>query len=179
MHRLPTAVTTERLLLRHWEDGDVAALHDAIQASAEHLRPWMVWIAEEPLSFERRLEFIAHTRTQWANRGDSVYGVFLDGAVIGGCGLHRRGDDEGELHIGYWLHVDHTGRGYATELAGALTDTAFEDPDIVAVVIEHDAANARSAAVPERLRFTPEHAADADGHWVMRRAEWSHAADRT
>jgi hypothetical protein len=38
------------LLLRRWSPEDALALSDAVAASSEHLRPWMAWIAEEPLT---------------------------------------------------------------------------------------------------------------------------------
>ena len=75
-----------------------------------------------------------------------------DGAIVGGCGLHRR-VGEGGLEIGYWVHVDHGRRGIATALARALTDAALALPDVDRVEIHCDEANVRSAAVPRRLGY--------------------------
>jgi ribosomal-protein-serine acetyltransferase len=86
------------------------------------------------------------------------------------------------LEIGYWVHVDHVGRGLATELSAALTDTAFTVDGIERVEIHHDRANVRSGAVPARLGFTlmGEHPAvrrapaeeGVDCAWSVTRAEW-------
>ena len=84
--------------------------------------------------------------------GDEVFGVFLGEAVVGGSGLHRRSGPD-TLEIGYWIHVDHIGQGFATEAAGALTTRAFEDPAIAFVEIHHDRANTASAGVPRKLGF--------------------------
>jgi ribosomal-protein-serine acetyltransferase len=67
--------------------------------------------------------------------------------------FHRQGP--GTLDLGYWVHVDHTGTGYATEMARALTAAAFDVPGIERVEIHHDKANVRSRAVPRALGFTP------------------------
>ena len=76
----------------------------------------------------------------------------LDGMPIGGTGFHRR-QGPTTLEIGYWIGVQHVGHGYATELARALTETAFEQPGIDAVEIHHDRSNVASGAVPARLGF--------------------------
>src|SRR5690606_19439973 len=102
-----------------WDVADVAALTKAIVERRDHLVPWMPWAASEPMPAEERTAMIAEWRARREAGGNAVYGVFLGDdpdRIVGGCGLHaRRGP--GVLEIGYWLHVDHTGRGYATELA--------------------------------------------------------------
>ena len=47
----------------------------------------------------------------------------LDDAVLGGCGLHGRLCVTG-LEIGYWVHIDHIGRGLATDASAAWVSTA-------------------------------------------------------
>nr|MBP7632054.1 GNAT family N-acetyltransferase [Acidimicrobiales bacterium] len=74
------------------------------------------------------------------------------GMVVGGTGLHRR-VGPGGLEVGYWVHAHHTRQGYATEIAHAVTEAAFTDPDIDRVEIHHDRANEASAAVPRALGF--------------------------
>jgi RimJ/RimL family protein N-acetyltransferase len=153
MERLPTLIHTERLMLRQWTDNDGPAIAAAVEESIEHLRPWMSWIAQEPSSIGDRLKRIAEWREKWAEGGDCVLGIFLDGVAIGGTGLHRRlGPDA--LEIGYWIHADYTGKGYATETTAALTDAAFAIKGIKRVEIHHDKANVASAAIPRRLGFT-------------------------
>src|SRR4051794_31266529 len=154
MTRLPDHVETQRLVVRRWEPVDAPALGVAIAESVEHLRPWMPWAAGEPVLLADRMRWIEHGNRQWEAGGDVVLGILLtDGTVIGGTGLHRRAGPD-TLEIGYWLHVDHTGRGYVTEAAAALTDAAFDVPGIEHVEIHHDAANLASGRVPERLGYT-------------------------
>ncbi|TDT15098.1 RimJ/RimL family protein N-acetyltransferase [Ilumatobacter fluminis] len=178
----PSDVVTPRLLLRLWHPDDAPALHDAITASLEHLRPWMVWVRFEPLSRDDRIGFIEAGRRAHEGGGDANYGVRVDGEVVGGCGLHRR-QGPGVVDLGYWIHVDHIGRGYATELSRALTTVAFGDPDTERVEIHHDRANRRSAGVPRSLGFRrgPERpdGIDSPGEdgidctWWIDRAGWT------
>lgn len=152
--RLPSEIITPRLVLRLWRPDDTAALGAAIEASFEHLRPWLAWIRFEPLSDEDRVQIIDSGRADWQDGGDANYGVFHGQTIVGGCGLHRR-QGPGAMDLGYWIHVDHTGQGYAVEMARGLTAAAFDVPGIERVEIHHDKANVRSRAVPRSLGFTP------------------------
>ncbi len=179
---LPESMATPRLTLRLWRPTDGDALARAIEESLDHLRPWMSWAADEPLSPQARAELIRTFEENWLSGGGVVYGAFLDNTVVGGCGLHRRAALS-TLEIGYWVHVDHLGKGLATEMAGALTGAAFAIDGVARVEIHHDRANVRSGAVPTPLGFTfaGEHpdAVMAPGEegtdctWVMLRADWA------
>lgn len=149
---LPDELWGTRVTLRRWRPGDVAIVRAAIEASIEHLRPWMAWIAHEPMADEDRRGLIDRWDADWRAGGDAVFGVFLGDAVVGGCGLHRRRGPE-TLEVGYWIHADHVRQGFATEIARVLTDAALSVPGITRVEIHHDAANVASRGVPEALGY--------------------------
>lgn len=160
--RLPERIETPRLVVRLWAIADVGAMHDAVTASTEHLRPWMPWIAAEPLTVVDRRGLVAQWLDEWNAGGDAVYGIFTrpegetgptaDPQVVGGTGLHRR-IGEGGLEIGYWIHVEHLRLGYAREAAAALTSAALEQPGIDRVEIRHDTANEASGLIPKSLGY--------------------------
>lgn len=152
MALLPELVTCEHLTLRRWTPDDGPRLRAAIEANVEHLRPWMDWIAFEPLSDSDRRALVVGWDEEWRAAGDAVYGAFLDDTVVGGCGLHRRAGPD-TLEIGYWVHMDHVRQGYATEIARALTDTALAHAGVTRVEIHHDIANDASQGVPEALGY--------------------------
>jgi len=140
------------LVLRRWLASDAGELGQAILESAEHLRPWMAWIAEEPLPLDRRIVMINEWERDWALGGDVVLGVFLEGRIAGGCGLHRRIGADG-LEIGYWTHAAFLRRGVGTRVAHVLTDAGLAVPGITRVEIHHDKANRASAGIPRGLGF--------------------------
>jgi ribosomal-protein-serine acetyltransferase len=170
------------LLLGQWRIADAEALGRAVAESADHLRPWMGWIAEEPVSLERRRARIEEWEREWSSGGDTLFGAFLGSEVVGGCGLHRRIAADG-LEIGYWIHPAHLRRGLATRAAWLLTGAALELPGITHVEIHHDKANQASAGVPNKLGFRwlgetrdePEAPADIglEWRWRMDRATWA------
>lgn len=144
---LGDGVTLERIRGAH-----ATAVTVAVNESLDHLSPWMAW-ADKPAEEAQRAVFMTAAEELWEKRRDFTYTVFgPDGTVIGGAGLHgRQGPDA--LDIGYWVHVDHIGRGLATAVSRALTDAAFTIDGIERVRIQCDDANVRSARVPEKLGY--------------------------
>jgi RimJ/RimL family protein N-acetyltransferase len=147
-------IVTPRLVIRCWEFGDAALLKHAIDASLDHLQPWMSWAKSEPSELSVIEARLARMRDNFLNGREWAYGI-LDSSereVLGGLGLHRRGQPDA-MEIGYWLRVDVTGRGYATEAVGAVTRAAFEELGVQRLEIRCDPKNVRSAGVPHRLGY--------------------------
>ena len=165
-------IETERLLLRCFEPTDAAAVNAAVEASLEHLRPWMPWAMADVPTLDERVTWLRSQRGSFDLDQDYAYGIFnpTGREVIGASGLHARvGPNAREL--GYWVHVDHIGKGYATELAAALTKVAFELIAVDRVEIRCDPENVRSAAVPRKLGYAHEAT-------LRRRTSDSHGAPR-
>ncbi|MBN1976839.1 MAG: GNAT family N-acetyltransferase [Anaerolineae bacterium] len=171
-------IHTPRLVLRCWQPEDAPLLKTAIDASLEHLRPWMPWAHQEPADIETKIALLRRFRGEFDLGKDFVYGVFSrdEKQVLGGTGLHLR-LGEGAREIGYWIHQEHVGRGLATELTSALTKVAFEVDGVERVEIHCDPENHASAAVARKSGFIHEKTVQSemeDGEldcsmiWVMR-----------
>src|SRR5690348_13359511 len=111
-------IQTARLRLRRLVPGDLAALH-AIQ-SREDVTRWLPW---DPRSEDEvRTSLDAHVMRPFHE--GVVLAIDLAGELIGTANLavgeHRQGE------IGFLLHPDHQGHGYATEAAEAIVELAFE-----------------------------------------------------
>lgn len=152
MEPLPERIERDGLVLRRWTVEDAEVQARALAECAEHLLPWMPWMADEPKPLEARRQMLAEWQEGWEAGGDVHLGVFIDGDLAGAAGLHHRHGPR-TLAIGYWVHVDFLGRGVATRAARALTEAALPLPGVEGVEIHHDKANLRSARVPERLGY--------------------------
>ncbi|MFP2964094.1 GNAT family N-acetyltransferase [Myxococcus sp. 1LA] len=151
-------IQTARTLLRCWSPADAARAQRAINASLEHLRPWLDWARNSyPMSVAQQAAALRRFRGLFDLGEDFTYAVFDRGGteVLGGCGLHPR-VGEGGREIGYWIAAEHIGQGLATEVAAALTRVAFELEGLRRVEIHCDPLNVRSVAVPRKLGFTHE-----------------------
>ena len=164
-----TEYRTSRLCVRAWNPSDAPAFKAAVDASRDHLRPWLPWADDPPTPVENTAAQLAAFARDFAASLWWGYGLFAragDGAaggsgacaptVLGGVGVHRpRHPDQppSTREIGYWLSRAATGRGYMTEAVGALTDAALAEPGVLAVEIRIDPDNAASGRVPERLGF--------------------------
>jgi len=149
----PERIETDDLVLRGWAPEEHELRHAAIVASYEHLHPWMDWLPEPPSLKQQR----AWGEAQAGQRrpgGAFNYGIFdaVDGTFLGMIGVHDR-VGPGGVEIGYWCHVDHTGKGVITKAAAALTRILLALDGIEWVEIHCDQANVRSAAVPKRLGY--------------------------
>jgi RimJ/RimL family protein N-acetyltransferase len=143
------------ILLRQLRISDAAIVAHSVRESLEHLVPWMPWANEESTreSFQRqRLRGARHK----AALGDEwQYGLLptRESSLLGSFGLMAR-KWPATIEIGYWVHVDSIGQGFATRASRALTNACLALDDITTVCIRCDEANERSAAVPRRLGFT-------------------------
>jgi ribosomal-protein-serine acetyltransferase len=151
--RLPDHIEGSGLVVRRWAPADVEAMAKAVAESVEHLRPWMPWVEQEPLTLDQRRELVLGWERDWLAGGDIVLGVFRDGEIAGGSGMHRR-IGPGGVEIGYWVHPGHLRRGVATTASALITEAAFTRAGMDRVEIRHDKANLASGGVPAKLGFT-------------------------
>ena len=153
-HGVSARIETERLVLRCWSEEDASQLREAIDISLDHLREWMPWAMAESRSIEVTRELLRGFESKFKAGEDFVYGVFKrdESEVIGGSGLHPR-IGAGGLEIGYWIRVDRTRKGYATETARALTEAGLGIPGMERIQIHCDPQNVGSRRVPEKLEF--------------------------
>jgi RimJ/RimL family protein N-acetyltransferase len=153
----PYRIETGRLVIRCYEPSDAPLLKAAIDASLEHLRPWMPWIRFEPQTIAEKVELLRSFRGQFDLGTNFIYGVFNreETKQIGGSGFHDRGG-EGSLEIGYWVAADAIGQGIATEVTAVQTRAGFEVCGLERVDIQVEPTNERSLAIPRKLGFTQE-----------------------
>lgn len=142
------------VVVRRWRVDDAPDLHRVLVANVEHLRPWMPFIAAEPLAVSDRADLLEGWELKWDQGVEFAYAICRpDGTLVGSCGLHPRVAPDG-LEIGYWLAEDATGRGVATAATRLLVGAAFSLDHVTFVEIRHDRDNHASGRVAERSGFT-------------------------
>ena len=151
MTTLGFPLETPRLFLRPFEDGDFEALY-AIH-SREDVTRFLDW---EPPSRDdvRALLNRIKPMTALDPTGDALRLAALlreDRTLIGDFSLWRVTREHGEGEIGFVMHPDHHGHGYATEASLQVLKVGFELLELHRIVGRCDARNTASARLMERL----------------------------
>lgn len=174
-------LTTERLVLRPVEEGDIEPAL-AFRNAPEVTR----WLIDTTVTRER---FRSMVRDRDEER-DHTKAMLLDGRLIGVVfleiedGMGQPGKPtRTEAHLGYLLDPAFAGHGYATEAARAAVDHAFTDLGVRRITAGCFADNHASVRVLEKLGMRREqHGVEDSWHaelgWIdgytygLLRSEW-------
>jgi ribosomal-protein-alanine N-acetyltransferase len=147
---VPMRVTTERLVLREFEESDWPAVL-AYQSDPRYLRFY-------PPSDRSPADVRAFVSQQLVRRDERPRMAFqlvivhqADDRLIGNCGLRRQAGKTGQADLGYEVDPRFWGRGYATEAARALLAFGFDRLGLHRVWSRCIAENVASARVLEKL----------------------------
>lgn len=154
---VPREIRGERVELRAFAEADAPAIWEAVDASREHLKPWMPWVNEHD-SPEFSRAYARRMEAKWILREDLPMGIWRreDGRLIGSTGLHRIDWSVPSMEAGYWIRPEAEGNGYVTEAVRLVTTLAFDHLRAERVTILCGSRNLRSAAVPRRVGFVHE-----------------------
>jgi len=142
---------TNRLSLRPFRDDDLDGFH-AIQSRPDVVR-YLYW---EPKSRDEAREMLERRMLQTAigAEGDGLHiaaDLRATGVLVGHFSLLFGSQEHRQGEIGFVMHPDHHGRGYATEGAQLMLRLGFEELGLHRIVGRCDARNMGSARLMERL----------------------------
>lgn len=144
---MPVELRTARLLLRQLRPTDLEAVHDLF-SSPGHT------IGDGPITDRAKTaEWLQRRELRYADLGLVFYGAWTEvGEMVGYCGAFAGDRSEGLPELGYEVGLEHRGRGYATEAAGAVLEAihAAGHPEVWATIRPWNLASAR---VVEGLGF--------------------------
>jgi RimJ/RimL family protein N-acetyltransferase len=144
-------LSTDRLLLRPFSEGDLEAVY-AIESRPDVMR-YLYWEPrareEARASLDRRVKMTSLDDEAAALR---LAVVRRDSAeLIGDLSLRLRSRKDRQGEIGFMFHPDHHGRGYAAEAGRAVLELGFENFGLHRIFGSCDARNTASAHLMERL----------------------------
>jgi RimJ/RimL family protein N-acetyltransferase len=152
--KIPSEITTERLLLRTPRMADGILIVDTIRASLPELEPWMPWA---------KADYNTADAEDWCRRGaakyllgeEANYLIFrrIDGRYMGNISSFSLGWSVPKFEIGYWLATSEVGNGYMTEALLGVTQMTFDVFCARRIEIHTDALNHRSRRVAERAGY--------------------------
>ena len=160
---------TPRLLLRHWEESDLPAFFDLYSRDDV-----MRWLGPRPRRALTTLDEARERMGRWHDREralDPPLGLWAIVPLLSRTGppqpagtiplvpLADASGPSGLIEIGWHLHPQYQGQGFATEAAGAILAAAAK-AGIGQVLALTDLGNAPSQAVAARLGMRDEGTTD-------------------
>lgn len=142
-------LTTERLVLRHFQIMDCEPMYDIF------FDPDVMRFSEGVKTKEWVQAWLLTCLERYQEWGFGPYAIVEQNtqAVIGYCGLFFFPDldDQAETEIGYRLAHPAWGHGYATEAARAVCDYGFTQLGIQRLIAIIDPSNVASIRVAEKI----------------------------
>lgn len=140
-------IHTERLSLRPFRMDDLDAVY-AIQ-SREDVTRYLYWGPRDRAEVRETLAQRVNQRR--IDEFNDILAMAVDlratGELIGTANLGWTSAEHGQGELGYVLHPDHHGHGYATEIAIALLRLGFQEIGMHRVYGQCDGRNTASARV--------------------------------
>ncbi len=160
---IPMPIRTPRLIIRNVFPNDGAAIMDAKKDSWNDLCRWMPWTKTGIGTLDDMEKIIRENYAKFILREDMMMvATTHDGRVIASTGLHGFDWEFRRFEIGYWVRSTDHNKGYATEIANALTRFAFTALHARRVEICAAESNIASRRVIEKLGFELESLKKAD-----------------
>ena len=139
---VPVPIWTERLELRSCQDGDGAALADAISESYDDLYPWL----QDVVACRSLAQFKARERLQFlAWQGE--------GQLVGSIEFFQPDWRRRSFHLAYWVRSSLQQQGYGVEMLASILRYSFDVLAARRILVGHAAPNKASAALIAKLGF--------------------------
>ncbi|MGK5728559.1 GNAT family N-acetyltransferase [Streptomyces sp. URMC 124] len=124
-----------------------------IERARPHVDPWIPWatLSTDLASAVAVLQRYARNQAEDTAR---IYGIWLDGTLVGGVMFTKFDTVSGVCEVGCWLEAAGAGRGLVTRACRALIDWAFGERGMSRVEWWVASGNTRSIEAARRLGMT-------------------------
>jgi len=144
---LPLTPDAELRPLDPWRAEEFLAHLDRAR---EHIAPWVAptFVASDLASARAVLQRYAD---KWARDAGGIWGIWLEGRLVGGVMFVSLDAALGVCEAGCWLEPAAQGRGFITRAVGLIVDWAVLERGMHRVEWRTDPRNTRSISVAKRL----------------------------
>lgn len=184
MYAIPLTEDAELRPLEPWQAAEFLSHMDRAR---DGIDPWIPWATRSTDLDSARATLQSYADRQAADSG-RIFGIWLDGTLVGGAMFVRFDAKAGTCEIGVWSEPAGGGRGLVGAAVRHLIDYALVERGLHRVEWWNSTVNARSRAVAQRMgmrldgvmrEFTLHNGVRLDYEvWSLLAREW-HPADRT
>ena len=149
-HQGTQTLTTERLVLRRFKEGDA---HQMFKnwASDPRVARFLSWESHKTVEDTQKVI------EKWMKRSENIdrydWGIELDGNLIGSINIVGFSEKDEWCELGYCLGYDYWGEGYMTEAVRAVRNYLFAEIGFHRMVIRNATVNPASGRVAEKCGF--------------------------
>ncbi|MEU7977489.1 GNAT family protein [Micromonospora sp. NPDC049081] len=147
MFALPLTGDAELRPLAPWQAEEFLAHMERARA---HIAPW-VGASFVATDLEAARRVLRRSADKWADDAGGIWGIWLDGVLVGGVLFVSFSTATGVAEAGCWLEPAAEGRGLVTRAATRIVDWAIRERGIHRVEWRTSVGNVRSIAVARRL----------------------------
>ena len=121
-----------------------------LDRARDYVDPWIPWTQRSPdldgarATLQRYADLTAQDKAR-------LFGIWLDGTLVGGVMLINIDTVQGACEVGCWLEPAGAGRGLITRAAGRLLEYAFDERGLRRAEWKCRPDNTASSAVAKRL----------------------------
>ncbi|MER5641980.1 GNAT family protein [Kitasatospora sp. NPDC002227] len=147
MYAIPLAPDAELRPLEPWQAPEFLAHMDRARATVD---PWIPWASRSTDLDSARATLQGYADRQATDTG-RIYGIWLEGTLVGGVMFVRFDAQAGQCEIGVWTEPAGEGRGLVSAAVRRLIDYAFRERGIHRIEWWNTTHNLRSRAVAQRM----------------------------
>lgn len=176
MFALPLGDGAQLRPLQPWQAEEFLA---HIDRGRESIDPWISWASRSADLVSARATLLACAEAQ-ARDEQYLYGIWLEGTLVGGVMFVRFDAKTGVCEVGCWLEPAGEGRGLITKATGLLIDWAFTERGMHRIEWRAASGNVRSINVARRLGMSRDGVLREAAPWRGKRHDlevWSLLAD--
>lgn len=133
---------------------DAKELAELVGQNKEHLSTWLPIMND--LGVEKNLSFVLLNQERPGPKTAFLYGIFLEGKMVGFISYHTIYWQTRHALMGYWIDRGYEGRGIVTKVCRSLLEYGFEELELNRIEIRCAVKNEKSSAIPQRLGFVKE-----------------------
>lgn len=137
------------------EENQAQALFEVVEADRNELRKWMPWV-DDTKSERSEAKFIKYIQGQMVAGKVFMLTIAVDNMPVGMIDFHQINQSDHHAEVGYWLSQQVQGLGIMTRSLKRLIDYGFNEMKLHKILIQVEAGNTKSSAIPKRLGFIKE-----------------------
>lgn len=138
------------IVVRRYEEADVAALFEAATESVTEVGPWLPW-CHAGYARDEAETWVKRQIERWNEAAEYQFAILSpSGRYLGGCGINDVNVDHRYANLGYWVRSSECGTGVAPAAVRAVRDWAFANTNLERLEIVVAIGNTKSERVAEK-----------------------------